>query len=716
MKAKSSTPAATGYRATRWKGVVAIMLLYAGTAEGGEYVVPVDVPLVELFEELNYELPTMEPVKAAVEAGDTARAKEQLLAHFRAREDAQERPSADLAYDRHLVDEMLEGRFIWGETLCTYGPQIEDIEWYKVPEGVYWPLFDHELGRHTFVTQLVEAYRKTGDEKYVRHLIALLMKFIRDCPVEDGRLMPQINNCDGRAARELGVDGLTTIGHPAMMWSQMVAMRRVQRWPDVLQYCIHSDAITPDALAILLTSIVEHERYLLDALDVCDYGNHGTRTGSTALEIAARLPEFRERDTWADRATADILKRYNWHDTNPLGFIFRDGATVEISPEVARGDYGELLRIQRWIRMLGREIPPQLVEIQEKMIEYLAYITWPTQLEGRRGAERSGPGLPGRGDLDFIEGGGRKGTPPERGSYPLRSGDACHAGTYFMRGDWSPQAVALRVRFGPIQYKYSQFGLGDVGDVGVWGYGSHLIPHMYHHPRIGPFSDYGDRSFCGDGRSENTISVDGVGQSSANRESPRTDNLIAPLATPWITTPVFDYVRGSYRFDEERIKAIHTRAILFVKPDYFLVFDRVDGSGKAHRFRMKYQLHEDLGIAVSGTRVVGEVDERPRVVVAPSRGDLTLTVVKGREKPTYEGWHLNGPESGVPAPALIYTWYEETPTTVETVLWPTPPGSDGELELSREVGEEGVMLTVRRGETVDMITMAGEDRIGLCRF
>ena len=706
------------------------MLLYAGASEGGEYVVPVDVPPVKLFEELNYDLPTMAPVKAAVDAGDTRRAKEALLAHFRARDDAQERPGPDPEYDPHLVDNILEGRFIWGETLCTYGPEIEDIEWYKVPEGVYWPLFDHELGRHTFVTQLVEAYRRTGEEKYVYHLVALLMKFIRDCPVEDGRHLPQINNCDGRAAREIGVEGLTRIGHPAIMWSQMVAMRRVQRWPDVLQYCIHSEAITPDALAILLTSIVEHERYLLDAQDVCDYGNHGTRTGSTALEIAARLPEFSEREAWADRATADILKRYNWHDTNPLGFIFRDGATVEISPEVARGDYGELLRIQRWIRMLGRDIPPQLLEIQEKMVEYLAYITWPSRLEevravnhigpsqseGGRRPGRRGPGLPGRADLDFIESGGMEGSPPERTSYPLRSGDACHAGTYFMRSDWTPDAVALRVRFGPIQYKYSQFGLGDVGDVGAWGYGTHLIPHMYHHPRTGPFRDYGDRSFCGDGLSENTISVDGVGQSRVNRESPRTDNLIAPLTNPWITTPVFDYVRGAYRFDAERIDATHTRAILFVKPDYFVVIDRVEGSGKAHRFRMKYQLHEDLGVAVSGTRVVGEADEKPRVVVAPSRGDLALSVVKGRTTPTYEGWHLKGREEGVPAAALLYTWYEETPATVETVIWPTPPGSDGELELSREVSEEGVMLTIRRGSTVDMITMAGEDRVGLCRF
>ncbi|MSS72618.1 MAG: hypothetical protein EXS64_14165 [Candidatus Latescibacteria bacterium] len=587
------------------------------------------------------------------------------------------------------------------------------------------------LGRHTFVDTLVNAYRNRGDERYVQHLVALLLAFIRDCPVEDGRRMPRINNADTLAARTIGVEGLTRIGDPAIMWDLMVAMRRVQRWPGFLQYCIHSDAVTPDALATILTSLVEHERYIVDAVEVCEGGNHGTRTGATALELAARFPEFREWETWADRATADLLNRYHWHDTNPLGFIYRDGATVEISPEVGRGDYQTLLQAMAWVRRMGRPVPRQLLEVQEKMVEYLAYISWPSELEVRRArwergegmtfvagvprvgraGEDMGPGLPGRGDLDYIETGGRAGVVPEHASYPLRSGAPCHAGTYFMRSDWTPEAVVLQVRFGPIQYKYSQFGLGDVGDVGVWGYGMHLIPHIYHHPRTGPFVVYGDRSFAGDGQSENTISVDGVGQGRANRVR-RAD---APLDNPWVTTPVLDYVRGAYTFDPERVQATHTRAILFVKPDYFVVIDGVQGDPGTHRYRMKYQLHQDLTAEVSGTRVTGVAGDGPRVVVVPSRNDLSLSVVKGRREPTYEGWHLCAPDEGVPAPALIYAWEEAAPARVETVIWPVRPGTPAGLTVTRSVAGDVVRLTITRGACVDEITCGGGGEVALCR-
>lgn len=693
--------------------------------------IPSGVSPARLFDELDYRLPGLRPVKAALDTGDEAGAKAELLAHFRARPDAQERPRRHPEYDTRLADNILEGRYIWGDTVCTYGPRIEDIEWYKVPEGVYWPLFDHELGRHTFVDTLVNAYRNTGDERYVRHLIALLLKFIRDCPVEDGRRMPRINNADTLAARTIGVDGLTRIGDPAIMWDLMVSMRRVQRWPGLLQYCIHSDAVTPDALAAILTSFVEHARYIVDAVEVCEGGNHGTRSGATALELAAKYPEFRERERWADRALADLMARYHWHDTNPLGFIYRDGATVEISPEVGRGDYQTLLQAMAWVRMLGREVPRQLLDVQEKMIEYLAYISRPEELEARRAradrgeavtfvagvpqvgraGEDRGPGLPGRGDLDYIETGGRAGTVPAQASYPLRTGDPCHAGTYFMRSDWSPEAVVLQVRFGPIQYKYSQFGLGDVGDVGVWGHGMHLIPHIAHHPRTGPFVVYGDRSFAGDGKSENTISVDGVGQSRANRVR-RAD---APLDNPWVTTPVLDYVRGSYTFDTDRVCAVHTRATLFVKPDYFVVFDRVHGGSGTHQYRMKYQLHEDLTAEVSGAQVTGTTADGPRIVVAPSRDDLTLSIVKGRTEPTYEGWHLRSAEEGVPAPALIYEWAEDMPARVETVIWPVRPGGSADLSVVRTVRDGAVTLRVTRGTHVDEITCGEGGEVTLRR-
>ncbi len=681
--------------------IVGFFIALAVSQDMAAQLIPTDVPRVRLFEELDYGLPGLAAVEAAVEAGDLSAAKAALLAHFRARPDAQERPKDNRDYDAALADKILVGRFIWGDTVCSYGPDIEAIEWYRVPEGVDWVLFDHELGRHTFVTTLVDAYHNTGDERYAEHLVALLLEFIRDCPVEDGRRMPRIDCADGLAGKTIGVEGLSTTGDPAMMWSQMVAMRRVQRWPGVLQYCIHSPAMTPDALAAILTSMIEHQRYLCDAIPFSGLGNHGTRTTTTVLELAAKLPEFTERDVWIARALPVLLERYNYYGSaHPKGFIYPDGASVEICPNVVSGDYTTLLSAIDWLDMAGRTVPPQLVEIRDKMAEYLAYTTWPSTFGDRRTRPRYVPRIPGRGDLDFLESGGTLGTVPKYASYPMRSGDPYFAGTYFMRSAWSPEAVVLRVRFGPIQYKYSQFGLGDVGDIGVWAYAIHLIPQIYNHPRTGPFAVYGDRSFQGDGRSENTISIDGVGQGKANR----TRRAEGPLENPWITTPVFDYVRGSYRFNAKAVKATHTRAVLFLKPDYFVVIDRVDADARGHHYRMKYQFHHELSAEAAGTTVTGKKDGRALIVVAASRDDLALSIVEGQTEPYYEGWHLHGAEEGTPAPALLYEWDEDGSTAVETVIRPVEPGGSGSLEVERRVADGVVTLTVTRDDHVDVVS------------
>ena len=299
---------------------------------------------------------------------------------------------------------------------------------------------------------------------------------------------------------------------------------------------------------------------------------------------------------------------------------------------------------------------------------------------------------------------------PELTSWPLHSDDLSWAGTYFMRSDWTPEATALRVRFGPIQYKYSMGGLGDVGDIGVWGHGMHLIPHIYMHPRTGPFREYGDRSFVGDGRSENTISVDGFGQSKHGRVRYITE----PLENPWLTTPVLDYVRGSYHFDPNEVDLNHTRAVLFVKPDYFVVIDRMTGEGE-HDFRMKYQLHQDLQATADGTMVVGVSENGPGIVVAPSRDDLELNIVIGQDEPK-EGWHLFSETKAEPAPALIYTWREAVPAQVETVVCPIAPGEEADLDLLRELDGDTVRLTVYRGEMRDVIVIGAGDDVTVMRY
>ncbi len=690
--------------------MLAGIMVGAVTQAAGDGGIPSNVPPPVLWEELSWEIEGLAPVKAALDAGDEPAARAALLEYFRAREDVVP-PSPNPDYDTSRADDIMAGRPVWGGQVVPMPTQPEDIQWYVVPAGVSWPIFDHELGRHSFITWLTRAYHNTGDDRYAEYLVRMMRSYIAACPVEDGRALERINNMDGLAARQIGgQEALEEHGHPAMQWTLMSAMRKTQLWPSVLQMCAHSPAVTPDFLHMFLTSLIEHERYIVDAMETVTRGNHGTRTAATALEVAAKMPEFREREQWADRAMADLMARYNYKGSGESAFIYADGATEEISPEVGRGDYGTLLQAMSWIEMLGRDMPAQLLDVQERMIQYYAWISWPTELP-RRVERGRGPHLPGREDIDFIESGGREGATPELTSWPLHSGDDYWAGTYFMRSDWTPEAVALRVRFGPIQYKYSMGGLGDVGDVGVWGHGMHLIPHIYRHPASGDFRAYGDRSFAGDGMSENTIAVDGVGQSKHDRVR----YIEEPLDNPWVTTPVYDYVRGSYAFDPEQVAAIHRRAVLFMRPDYFVVIDRIEAEGE-HDYRMKYQLNEELHARAEGTRAVGMDEDQPRVVVAPSRDDLDLAIVTGQTEPRHEGWHLRTGTDARPAPALIYTWREEAPSRVETVLWPVPPGEAADLSVERAVDGDTVTLTVTRGDRRDVITIGEGDALSLRRF
>jgi hypothetical protein len=352
------------------------------------------------------------------------------------------------------------------------------------------------------------------------------------------------------------------------------------------------------------------------------------------------------------------------------------------------------------------------VDIQEKMIEYFAYISFPSDIANRAARNREGPGFEHRPDIEYIESGGKAGTVPDLYSYPLHSNEPYWAGTYFMRSNWTPEAVALRVRFGPIQYKYSMGGMGDVGEVAVWGYGVFVIPHINRHPSSGQFKPYGDRSFAGDGRSHNTMSVDGVGQSRYGRVRYIED----PLDNAWVTNDVFDYVRGSYTFDPEQVTATHTRAVLFVKPDYFVVIDRIDGDEQEHEYRMKYQLHQTLDAQVDGTRALGVSEGRPRIVVAPTREDLDLTVIEGQKEPYYEGWHLVSETNPVAAPALVYEWQQQAPAAIETVLWPVPPDADADIDITRTVADGIVTLTITRGDDVDTITIAEDHALTLERM
>jgi hypothetical protein len=84
-----------------------------------------NVPPVNLFAKLDYTRPGLEPVKAAVRAGDLDTARAALLEHFRNRREVQEAPTPQNGYDTARADELPQRRFTWKAPAATGAKRIE---------------------------------------------------------------------------------------------------------------------------------------------------------------------------------------------------------------------------------------------------------------------------------------------------------------------------------------------------------------------------------------------------------------------------------------------------------------------------------------------------------------------------------------------------------------------------------------------------------------
>jgi hypothetical protein len=128
-----------------------------------------------------------------------------------------------------------------------------------------------------------------------------------------------------------------------------------------------------------------------------------------------------------------------------------------------------------------------------------------------------------------------------------------------------------------------------------------------------------------------------------------------PLPAVWKTAPEADYVEAT--FDENfggevKRNVTHTRAVLFVKPDFWVVLDTLKAKdGKPHTYEALF--HFDAKVKVDGLRAVTQNEGEANLTVAarPDAG-LTLRVVEGQEDPV-QGWLPRGLSGVRPAPVGI---------------------------------------------------------------
>lgn len=603
---------------------------------------------------------------AAVAAACTPQAPGDHDAPYSARastDDPTPKPSAKIS-DQELrrAEEVLEHRFTF------YEEQYQlpaDIDWDHNPGTNHW---GQDLNRFSFLRPLTRACLATGQERYGRKAVELILDWVAKCDA-------------ARCFR----------GSPHVWGSYLNNAIHCETWAWCLGRLLPRGIVEPLELLRILKSLHDQLAYL-EIVTGRHRGNWPTIGCRGILATLAELPVFRDTDRWVAYAREALAVQL-------ADQILPDGAQFELTPHYHNVVVRNVLTAVGSLERLGSALPEAAEELLRKMIHYSQCLTNPA---GTRqiAFNDSDPDVPPRhaGALEAL---GRSGY--MLGAAELGPRVFPHAGVALLRQRASEGDLYLAFDAGP-------FGAGHQHEdkLGLWlhAHGQDLLVdpgrHLYELKPVSYFPHL--RST----RAHSTLRIDDRDQHS--RARPETWIAREPLDLGWVEAPGELRALGAYELgygEENEIPAVHRREVVFLAESCWLVFDAVEEPGGPERtVESRWQfgplpasLEAADGAAVART---GTPDGNLLLVsrAEPAGGWDEARLAEGEEDPR-EGWF-----SGVygrirPAPCLILRQRAGLPFRAATLLLPYRGAEAPPAELRFADAADGaltVALTLPGGE------------------
>ena len=480
------------------------------------------------------------------------------------------------------AEAILRGRVAYVGKVLDVGPRIDWHAW-------DYPCAESRFVRWFWMHPLVSAYRTTGLGRYARGAMDIVRGFYADArpPAQ-------------RPATWYGYNG---------PWQALMAAGRVPIALDLYRTIGRSDALDDSDRVTFLKLLLEHAEFLYTASERHIAHNWEVAMMVALLELGHALPGFRDSARWKERAVERFTQ-------NMRDCVLDDGGYWERS-EYHFSAILEYAVAWRALREAGEPIPPEWPDALQRMYEWAMWVLTPQRQYPPVGHAAFGGGrsyvsrfdeerwgglpedsmvpvlgeaadlFPERSDFGWFETG--RGRPPERTSRVLP-----HTGWLVMRSGWEPDDLYLIMNYN---------GSPDVIDthpdllsVSVWAHGRAYLSNSgsTHGYEASEFRSWDMQTL-----SSNTVMVDGQSQAYLSNGG--------RLQT-WESLPGFDYAAAVSRAYERR-GVDHRRAVLLVKPRYWVIHDVLEGDGRTHEYRWHGHF-QPTELAVDADAGVIATDER----------------------------------------------------------------------------------------------------------
>ena len=461
-----------------------------------------------------------------------------------------------------------------------------------------------ELNRHQYFITLGQAYWLTCDERYPQVFVE------------------HINSWMDQNPPKLGVNWASSLE---------VAFRSIS-WLWALYFFKNSSALTDEMFLRISKFLYLNARHLETYLSTYFSPNtHLTGEALGLFYLGTLLPEFKESSRWRNKGLRILLEQLPRH-------VQQDGVYFEQSSYYHRYTTDFYLHLRLLLSANQQAISPELDQKLTLLLDHLMYITRPdgtTPLFGDddggrlmtlshpapndfRATLATGAAIFERSDYKFVSGWADEDTlwllgptaaarlnllpavEPETQSVAFHNG-----GYYVMRDGWGPNANYLLFDCGPHGTMNCGHAHADALSFELAVNGSTLLVDPGTYTYTGSLEM---RNWFRSSTAHNTVTVNDLSSSVPGGPFSWLTTARSECLW-WITHERFDYAVGShdgYNWFSE--PATHTRSIMFLKNNYWVLRDEVETLG-FQRFKATFHLNSRVAPLHSKDNAVRIVSE-----------------------------------------------------------------------------------------------------------